>query len=200
MKERPILFSALMVRAILDGRKTQTRRIIKPQPPAGVAVHALGGGAIFMDWVDGGPAAAAMNPQPQCPYGKVGDQLWVRENFKTDSQVDDVPPSELSQGEPILYIADNVYRQTGCAPIEWGKTRPNIFLPKWASRILLEITDVRVQRLQDISDEDAKREGCGMHEDMSAYQEFYELWSSINGPESWEANLWCWVIEFRVQP
>lgn len=159
MKERPILFSGPMVRAILSGQKTVTRRAMKHQPQKAP-----------VDVVDGVPSwdsptnyvgEVQMNTQrgKPCPYGKPGDRLWVREAWLADSQLDSIAPRDLSQGEPIFYPADGSVRQTGCAMISQGRGRPSIHMPRWASRILLEITDVRVERLQDISDDQAKAEG-----------------------------------------
>lgn len=150
IKERPILFSGAMVRAILEGRKTVTRRALKPLRHTctrGLSAAELGslirgeGGA----WL--------------CPYGQPGDRLWVREAWAADAQVDAVAPRDLSQGEPILYPSDGAIRQTGCALVSPGKGRPSIHMPRWASRILLEITSVRVERLQDISEEQSRAEG-----------------------------------------
>ncbi|KPB64282.1 Uncharacterized protein AC510_3513 [Pseudomonas amygdali pv. myricae] len=140
-----------------------------------------------------------------CPYGKVGDRLWVRESWQADAQVNDVAPRELSHGEPLHYPADGALRQTGCSMITPGKTRPSIHMPRWVSRILLEITDVRVERLQDISEEQAKAEGpiwpVAEHLEMAWRVQFRTLWKSINGAENWKANPWVWVVEFkRVTP
>lgn len=163
IKERPILFSAPMVRAILENRKTVTRRIVKSQyldgqwsvRPTESPRHERHS----HDWwlPTGSQPYAAL---PPCPYGQVGDRLWVREAWQADAQLDAVAPREMSQGEPIRYPADEAVRQTGCAMISPGKIRPSIHMPRWVSRILLEITDVRVERLKDISDEQAQAEGC----------------------------------------
>ena len=164
MKERPILFSAPMVRAILSGAKTQTRRIIKPQP-IDSADDPIGAYT-----VDGGRSW-------RCPHGRPGDRLWVREAFIH---------------EPADYC--------------W---KPSIHMPRWASRITLEITDVRVERLQDISEADAVAEGCepirpelvqdGMivRQGRSAVEEFRLVWEQIHGGGSWEKNPWVWVIKFK---
>ncbi|MBT2295713.1 hypothetical protein [Pseudomonas fluorescens] len=154
-KERPILFSAPMVRAILEGGKTVTRRPVKGLKTDNPVVEAADGTPLRTGacWDIGGPVI-------HCPYGKPGDRLWVREAWVADAQVNAVAPRDLSQGEPILYPANVAVRQTGCSMIMPGKTRPSIHMPRWVSRILLEITDVRVERLQDISDEQAQAEGC----------------------------------------
>jgi len=201
MKERPILFSAPMVRAILDGRKTQTRRAVKPQP-----VHMFGeGNHSNYEW-RGGVFALDMYPKNSlilnhCPYGQPGDRLWVREAWSHDAE-------SLEQCRASLEDAMGggmygpYYRATESAPdtLRW---RPSIHMPRWASRIDLLITGVRVERLQDISTEDALAEGISRMEcpDWHATTDFRALWESINGPGSWEANPWVWVIEFkRVQP
>lgn len=203
MKERPMLFSAPMVRAILDGSKTQTRRIVKPQPvmPGYVQSflpHGLDYGRVgFFD----------DDREWQCPFGQPGDQLWVRETW---SKAHSVASSDL------FYRADGDYQSGKQYPLHYvereGRWRPSIHMPRWASRIQLEITGVRVERLQDISEADARAEGCssggwspsysdpdnsGGHESWSAADSFADLWESINGPESWDANPWVWVIEFR---
>ena len=181
MKERPILFSAPMVRAILDGRKTQTRRIVKQK-------HLP-----FLENITGNFLDGKWDQRP-FPYGKPGDRLWVRETF---CYHDDLAM--------YLYKADDV---TCC------KWKPSIHMPRNASRILLEITGVRVERLQDISEEDAIAEGCIKFpfEDDHAYT-FYDddktghathtgayrkLWESLNGPGSWDLNPWVWVVEFKI--
>nr|WP_325437807.1 hypothetical protein [Pseudomonas nitroreducens] len=143
----------------------------------------------------------------------------MREAWAADAQVDSIAPRELSQGEPIRYSADGGVRQTGCAMVSQGKGRPSIHMPRWASRILLEITAVRVERLQDITEEQAEAEGVQRPENITdidvwdgAERElfnamnqprarFRRLWGDINGSHSWDANPWVWVVEFkRVTP
>jgi hypothetical protein len=205
MKERPILFSGPMVRAILDGSKTQTRRTFKgttehkgPYNPAYMEVHqqANGWGSI-------------------CPHGTPGDRLWVRETFAMN---------EAKAGPPVVYRADHGEAQSVFVErphsAEWDvvvtRWRPSIFMPRAASRILLEITDVRVQRLQEISEEDARAEGIEYSEGYSVRQHahvglaegdwipnappipsFRSLWDTIHGPGSWDANPWVWAITFQ---
>lgn len=184
MKERPILFSGEMVRAILDGRKTQTRRVIKPQPPESVSE----GYTTYF-----------------CPYGIPGDRLWVRETFAPRLDVD--PITELARARHYaMYKADGGDPHD---PMHWhpyDKWIPSIFMPRWASRITLEITNVRVERVQDISVSECRAEGIPQasfssqtDRDAQVHGEFMQLWDSINAKRgySWESNPWVWVIEFK---
>lgn len=200
IKERPILFSAPMVRAILDGRKTVTRRRVKVQPRSRADIGSYGKGQPFIR----NPDVTKRNPE--CPFGKPGDRLWVRETWVADAQVDAVAPRDLSQGEPIQYPANGAVRQTGCSMITPGKGRPSIHMPRWTSRILLEITAVRVERLQDISRADIRAEGLQCPPELASddvspnYRDWYpaawkELWNSTGG--DWDANPWVWVVEFK---
>lgn len=205
MRERPILFNGAMVRAILDGRKTVTRRaLIKSSQPD----------TIFPSDFSATEAMVELNSTrfgttwwKACPFGKPGDRLWVRESWAADAQVDSASPGELSKGEPICYLADCAVRSTGCAMVTLGKGRPSIHMPRWASRILLEITDVRVERLQAITYEQAAAEG--VHRDQRVWfatdeggpafqypeQAFAQLWRQTGG--DWDANPWVWVVEFK---
>lgn len=149
-REWPILFNDQMVRAILEGRKTVTRRVVTPQPDFLGSMVDPNTPFKTLD--------AGLHARITCPYGEPGDRLWVREAWAADAQVDAIAPSDLSQGEPIWYPADLSVRQTGCSMISKGRVRPSIHMPRWASRILLEITAVRVERLQDISEEQARAE------------------------------------------
>ncbi|PBP92831.1 hypothetical protein CCL16_01315 [Pseudomonas syringae] len=126
----------------------------------------------------------------------------VREAWQADAQVNAIAPRELSHGETIQYPADGASRQNGCSMITPGKTRPSIHMPRWVSRILLEINDVRVERLQDISEGQAEgvnflRSAPDLDETLTAAQLFDCLWSSINSADSWNANPWVWVVEFK---
>ncbi len=227
-KERPILFRGPMVRAILAGHKTVTRRPVKgDQIPHrgssdidGCQWIAVGQHDRRYGFVVSGSTeeecAAELAIYGRCPYGLIGDRLWVREAWVADAQVDAVAPRDLSQGEPIWYPADGGRRKTGCSMITPGKGRPSIHMPRWVSRLLLEITDVRVERLQDITDEQARAEGCTADDDPfwhptyndpdsggrpSHRNTFEYLWGEINGPHAWDANPWVWVVEFkRVMP
>jgi len=187
MKERPILFSAPMVRAILDGSKTQTRRVIKPEPTAQPKLCPNITNKGCPSWVsDLYIQGARMGSQIQtCPYGQPGDRLYVKETFHK------------------MYNADNdtyyyVYRADREAI--HGKWTPSIYMSRWASRITLEITGVRVERLQEISEVDAKAEGAplAVNDVGEGYRAgFAFIWRAINGAESWAANPWVWVIEFK---
>lgn len=212
-KERPILFSGHMVRAILNGQKTVTRREIKPSmrsADSSFELHQQEDESWRpMHTFDESCMDAKGTEHPiACPYGQPGDRLWVREAWLADAQLDSIAPRDLSQGEPILYPADGSVRQTGCAMVSQGRGRPSIHMPRWASRILLEITAVRVELLQDIAEEQAEAEGVNFlrhvpdaDETLTASQLFECLWSSINGDESWNGNPWVWVVEFkRIEP
>lgn len=194
MKERPILFSAEMVRAILGGRKTQTRRVIKD--PHGLLKNYTPTGKT-VDYGYGTRCGVKFSDTTMtipCPYGQPGDRLWVREAFGLDFD------------DAILYRACKY----GSKPFDPGQEirwKPPIHMPRVASRIDLEITEVRVERLQDISEADALAEGCeeGPDDDVTggstAYQEFAKLWCKIKGADSWVANPWVWAISFkRIKP
>lgn len=200
MADRPILFSGEMVRAILDGRKTQTRRVVKPQPDFVANYYepekkraAYKGGSV--------------NPGLlRCPYGRPGDTLWVRETWASHKYMDDTKPSEFSIGAqmlPVWYRADGVQSNLRWASREPGKWRPSIFMPRWASRITLRVINVRVERVQDISETDAKAEGAKPWPDVGVgphYKSpFRNLWDSINAKRgyAWSDNPWVWVVEFE---
>lgn len=195
-KERPILFSAPMVRAIIAGTKTQTRRIVKPQPELAQLLTASGWSAWHNE-----------KGQPlKNRYGRPGDRLYVRETWMENPDVD----AGNGHGAPL-------YRET-CLNHPDERWRPSIHMPRWASRIDLEITGVRVERLNDISEADAQAEGCPCYvcggamdgrseKDCHCFHakakpsDFRALWESINGAGSWGANPWVWVVEFaRVAP
>lgn len=217
MKERPILFSGPMVLAILNSSKTVTRRAVKPSladrfdPPRGQAD--IEAGYPFVECEDGYVSAVKI-----CPYGQPGDRLWVRETWSTLSIFDSFKPSEMDKD----YLGTIRYMASGWRS---GKLRPSIFMPRWASRILLEITAVHVERLHDGEGETAFEsryiaEGINrIHQGDGEYafhpfksepgpgswtdpfDAWRELWVSVNGAESWNANPWVWVVEFkRVMP
>jgi hypothetical protein len=188
MKERPILFSAPMVRAILDGSKTQTRRVAKhPLAQAAVRINSYKGQTEF-DCILADDTGGII----QCPYGIPGDRLWVRETWAVQHEYDAAAPSEIGASARWHYAATE--------DLGGLRKRPSIFLPRRGCRILLEITDVRVQRLQEISEGDARAEG---YDRSHAFPRewFALLWGSINGAGSWHTNPRVWAITFRrLQP
>lgn len=210
-KARPILFSAPMVRALLDGRKTQTRRIAKHPllddvPSMTDVVHENPRHAApYLDSYCGG-AKTADNPrgmtewwcwwtrddrpchQFKCPYGKPGDLLWCRESY---AEVARFPPTYR------YHATDDVH--------ELRKKRPSIHMPRSASRLTLELTGVKIERLNDISKQDViaegitERDGCPIENAVCGWHEPYAaLWENLNGPGSWGSNPWVWALEFRV--
>lgn len=186
-KERPILFNAEMVQAILSGRKTQTRRIISEKTLHLFGVAASAGQCHPIELCDQRSQSYYLD---FCPLGKPGDQLWVREAFAAG----------LCTESTLAYRATH---KTEDLEEGWGETikwTPSIHMPRWASRINLLITGVRVERLQDISDADASAEGCkisSMQSGECLSDMFARLWKSIYGDESWQANPWVWVINFE---
>lgn len=193
-KERPIIFNASMVSAILDSRKTQARRIIKPQPILSEKTGFNWNGGAFGIGIN--KYETGRNFSCMCKYGKPGDKLWVRETTR------EICIGSISITE---YTANNEL-----SGLEWDyskQVRPSIHMPRWASRITLEITNVRVERLRDISEEDALAEGCVStavanekgddYNGLYPTEHFYRLWDSIYGKGSWFANPWVWVIEFK---
>ncbi|KVE08413.1 hypothetical protein [Burkholderia anthina] len=245
MRELPILFSGPMVRALLEGRKTQTRRVVKVRnelPPAW-ATYASEGHSLMQDgkarpvgsffWSEEQqpeqplqtlrrwPVLPAKHPMAgdwywtPSPYGKIGDRLWVRETCRAD---------ELDSGlDGVRYQADDAFRaieDSLLAAERWldlnayrgreGATVPAIHMPRWASRITLEITGVRAERLQSISESDARAEGVTIADHhMRGYcagayrppsiRAFHDLWDSLNAARGhgWDMNPWVWVVEFR---
>lgn len=198
MKERPILFSGSMVRALLAGTKTQTRRVVKPQPNFKSPVRAYHRPDGQYKWVlQSGMGDGAVSGGFSCPYGQPGDRLYVKETHEYN---------DIGSGMcEVLYMADGVriWKELSAdddAKIKrMGKARPSIHMPHWASRITLEVTGIRVERLQDISHDDACAEGIentrgGVEACVGRYR---DLWESINGPGSWDANPWVWVVEFK---
>jgi len=230
MRERPIIFNADMVRAILDGRKTQTRRIIKWRElnkGLNLQFSGLRASEEFGGWVieSNSRTSSEWRCQPTpCPFGAVGDRLWVRETWSVVSHafdddglmIDYVPdrPAKAVHEKPFgrgyysghaIYAADGGFTwgdDDGCVD---GRScwKPSIHMPRWASRITLEITGVRVERLTALSDDDAHNEGCparlphNPEDEHQARTWFRGLWSEIYGAESWQANPWVWVVEFK---
>lgn len=226
IKERPSLFSAPMVRAILEGRKTVTRRVVKVQPfDLSWSRHDhrfeyTAGRLENGDEIDGFYAYTTRSGgewSAKCPYGQPGDRLWVRETFADlrGTGIEHRPDPEgplqryayAADCRPGSY-ADEARKDYG---IKW---KPSIHMPRAACRILLEITEVRVERLGDISDEQALAEGVRLYTDHAEFGDWYHvegietysaaprrsfelLWSSINGADSWNSNPWVWVVEFK---
>ena len=256
MKERPILFSGAMVRALLDGTKTQTRRALKPQPTGfvgGPGVRLLNGAEAPLTPLD--ETAGPIGREILCPYGQPGDRLWVRETWQFHGGMLDCGTARSAAGTSLYqdivvsYPADGARvtlhpngqdwqtprqpaRRKGeeyslrDAPADfiydgkntyydrltrwWNRKIPAIHMPRWASRITLEITSVRVERLQDITEADALAEGI-VHQPDGGYgladtthyhftdprQSYFSLWEAINGSGSVDANPWVWAIHFR---
>ncbi|WP_434153286.1 hypothetical protein [Klebsiella variicola] len=209
MKERGMIFNAEMVRAILDGRKTQTRRPIKWKQTRFTEIGEREDGSKWPWSEDAEHACDFWHP---CPFGAVGDRIWVRETFAAlePGSYEQVKPQD-GHCQDLRYAATDRLAKSD-ADIRGYKWVPSIHMPRWASRILLEITDVRVERLNAISEEDARAEGiidggclnCGEPEpcgcanpEPDATDAFAYLWQSIYGQENWNANPWVWVIEFK---
>lgn len=203
MKERPILFQGPMVRALLDGTKTQTRRALRIQP---FDVLPMNDDQAGLAWV----GLTQRDPKPagtvfRCKFGVPGDRLWVRESFY---QSDPIPSTEIVCGETVPCEKTTVSYAADQYEIAPGRLRPSIHMPRWASRILLEIVSVRVERLAACGDNDAKAEGVTIEDrHMNGYcageylppsvRAYRDLWESINGAGSWAANPWVWVVEFK---
>lgn len=228
MKERPILFSAPMVRALLAGTKTQTRRVVKTQPAGGAGFHPVEPYRTSRgdwNWVLAATGHGTGDPFP-CPYGRPGDRLRVKEaawmwcerrpNGKTKTGRDKwlyVPMREA----PVHYAADHPKRPavdvvSPATGNKWGwRLKIGRFLPAWASRITLEVTEVRVERLQDISEADARAEGAKECDPVSGREvllagpsqrgsfvlHYRDIWEQINGTGSWAANPWVWAVSFK---
>jgi len=228
MKERPILFSAPMVRALLDGSKTQTRRIMKRQPDYPIIIATDPHTNRYQ--IEGREPMTLAGMLRECPYGQTGDRLWVRETWGVISNswdeagnlcdwVPDRPATAINEmrfgqgyySGHVIYAADDFCEWAGDDDGD-GEPRsawhPSIHMPRRASRILLEIVSVRVERLQDIGVEEIQAEGIVTsdasimaHGCRARVMDFMGLWQNINGTGSWEANPWVWVIEFkRVMP
>lgn len=225
MADHPMPFSAPMVRALLAGTKTQTRRILKPS-----SVSEAWPGTMWPLFVNGkrtGSSSAdpEVNRLPDDLGGLVsapiptlvGDRLWVREAWRSHAQYDDLAPSQMSGDEPVRYGADGNQQTWGYPAIsKIGRYRPSMLMPRWASRLTLTVTDVRVQRLKEISEDDARAEGAYIarrsgrvadnYESMAiagiwfatARHWYADLWDRINGPGSWDANPWVAAYTFTV--
>ncbi|MBS8210739.1 hypothetical protein DM060_01900 [Klebsiella pneumoniae] len=212
MKERGMIFNGEMVRAILDGRKTQTRRIMAPQPADDIE-RGIFPNPEVIGWKSSRRHKHGSTTAHFCPYGKPGDRIWVREAFRVHSRATDVATlvykaSERNSWTEQTHRVPVAVCNKPATPEKWT---PSLHMPRWASRILLEITDVRVERLNAISQEDAQAEGMELTgwrptysdpdsggEVMTPYDNFAELWSSIYGEDGWKSNPWVWVIEFKL--
>jgi hypothetical protein len=208
MSDKPILFSGPMIRAIREDRKSQTRRIIKPQPPANWDRHCWFSQPVY-GWTE--------HAEPTTEWFKAntrfspGDRLWVRETWRAMAMMDDLSPSAMPSDSFVTYDAADAM------PPAPGKTRVSIHMPRWASRLTLAVTDVRVERLQDISEEDAVAEGCfvgkatrrvfdsmtsmrlGGPQWRTARDWYADLWETINGADSWAANPWVVALTFTTE-
>lgn len=210
MKTRPILFNDQMVRAVLEGRKTQTRRLLKVQPQQSEfepsILHFSGltkkrqviGGKVIPKGEYWSGSSTIEEYAKQCPYGKTGDQLWVRETFCPIYAQE----PKYNGGKPIEYDYFSTYKhgyRLGDVIGIKKKWTPSIFMPRDASRIQLEITNVSVEKVQSITYSDAIAEGVTYEKGYTDPRDAYRyLWESINGDDSWDANPWVWVIEFEV--
>jgi hypothetical protein len=212
MKEHPILFSTDMVRAVLQGRKTQTRRVIRPQKnitDMAVAYQAGDGSWIFWDSDSPDLAESTKRRYPsggfKCPFGIPGDGLWVRETWTFWE--------DPNNGQDFVkYRAGGKKRFPNIHDLKYsgwafdGKWRPSIHMPRWASRITLEVVSVRVERVQEITEEDAKAEGCEIGHGLDDSSPFFakgafrNLWDSLNAKRGygWDKNPWVWVVEFKL--
>lgn len=212
-RELPILFSAPMVRAILAGRKTQTRRIMKPLRTANLPsspgnwkleYDANGFGGL----VERGEGWTSCVPLPRSRYGVPGDRLWMRETWAVEVGLETVRAAHLDDTETVFYRADDSHR--GPLTDRAGRGRPGIHMPRWASRITLPVVDIRGQRLNDISEEDARAEGfspdpipCLVNGKLATVaffdpiRWFAALWDGINVPHApWSSNPWVYAISF----
>lgn len=247
MSDKGIIFAAPMVCALLDGRKTQTRRLLKlptkthsggpiyERPGMGgwAATTVGGDGSFYIDKASGKrvyPAERAAiwhQTTGACvaaPYA-VGDRLYVRESWRVDAHYDDLKPSDLGGEEGVRYEADGAFGSWTFGPRKPGRIRPGMFMPRWASRLTLTITDVRVQRLQQCSEEDAIAEGVERNDDprgtawksyetcpdgsphphavvpnRSPLTSYRELWDSLHTKdgERWQDNPWVVAVSFDV--
>ncbi|WP_210452564.1 hypothetical protein [Pantoea ananatis] len=219
-KERPILLNAEMVRAVLDGRKTQARRIMKVQPDSpNFGLLRITDSTKRSDigkyhWAESNATGKhTRSALFTCPFGAVGDRLWIRETWQGPLVSYDDAYSMFKDPKPYQKVENCVYRADGDQYPEFTDAddnlrqgwRPSIHMPRWASRITLEITGVRVERLNSMKEQDAIAEGCsgghnsipGYHYSATPHEHFHHVWQSICGEESWQANPWVWVIEFK---
>ena len=196
-----MIFNGEMVRAILDGRKTQTRRIMTPQP-AGDIARGVFPNPDALGWISSLKHKYGGTTAHFCPFGQPGDRIWVRETFRVHSRATDVATLvyKASERQSWTEQTHRVPVSVCDKPAVIEKWTPSIHMPRWASRITLEITAVRVERLNDINDRDARAEGVTPDPIFPPRYIFAELWRSVYGdenPKCWQKNPWVWVIEFR---
>lgn len=197
MKERPILMTPENAQKCFDGVKMQTRRIIKPQPkpdPDGTKYSKTG-----FYWACS-KVESMVNLETAkhlCPYGVVGDRLWIREAVKMCSLSHNSWISLHYKGSGDQGEAIEIPWRDDHAPLSLTKFTPSLHMPRWACRTVVEITEIRVQRIQDVTQLDALHEGC---EGPDHKANFFHLWNSINGADSWDANPWVWALTFRKVP
>ncbi|EOI6868525.1 hypothetical protein ACMVR0_004679 [Yersinia enterocolitica] len=203
MNEKPILFNSEMVQAILSGRKTMTRRIMRDQPEVIPPEDECGVPGYWIPYNAGKTMVRNEMMTIACPLGAVGDQLWVRECFRVHSRATDVATLVYRASERNSWTEQTrrVPVSDCNRPVSPEKWTPSIHMPRWVSRINLLITGVRVERLQAITLGDICKEiGCGLYDFRPAtygFQVWEKLWKSIYGEENWEANPWVWVINFE---
>lgn len=191
MKERPILFSGPMVLALLAGTKTQTRRVVGD--PEIQTIRDRISGSVLDTLLKG------------CRYGQPGDRLWVKETFAHEERGGGMTPRLIWRADraaawvlPRNVLDEVFYLPSDYAPARW---KPSIFMPRWASRLTLKVTEVRIQRLQEISEEDALAEGVTATPPYTARSWLHDLWNSINGERAdWASNPWVWAVSFVVVP
>lgn len=198
--DRPILFSAPMVRELLSGRKTQTRRAVKPQPGQAVRIAYKRPDGDFTWCLETGHG---VSDRIVCPYGRAGDSLWVRESFRVEQRGDRRTGEKF---DVYVYRADSRLRPE-FDPLRY---KPSIHMPRVASRLTLTVTETRCERLQEITEADALAEGIVrvgnrwespgvVTTPISAADAYRSLWNYINGRDSWDANPWVWAVSFTVE-
>lgn len=193
MADRPILFSAPMVRALLDGRKSQTRRVLRPRPEF---LGGYGDEADYEEWGWIDEDGAPMSVLDVAPNGYVrGDRLWVREAWRAWVDFDKLPPRDIPPGADVQYLADD--------PLSpWtSRYRHARFMPSWASRLTLTVTDVRVERLAEMSSDDALAEGIDVTGDCGPLVTYAKLWDNLNAKRGflWQSNPWVVALTFRTE-
>lgn len=196
MKTTPLLFRPEMMRALIAGEKTQTRRPIKPQPPSWIGAYNESDGDQHF-FCEFNRDDDAMRHWPgyhdglKCPYGKPGDLIWCRETFLR---------STLSDEAGALYYRAESDEYINAHRADYPNWRPSIFMKREESRLTLQLTAVRAERVKDITEEDAAAEGMGTDGDEAAVISYSNLWDRINGKGSWDKNPWVWVLTFKVHP